>query len=134
MMMRSLLLVVLAIAASAASLQNQRAVFAQDLGAVPQVRPVIAWLSAVKSGDQDQLKLAFSADMQRQFEKDGWSKVLDIYRQSFQRAFGDYALSDFSFEFIGGEDSGHVNVAHNGNQWPAVRVIRENTGWKVNER
>ena len=133
-MMRSLLVVVIALAASVASLQSQSAELAQDAAVIPQVRPVLTWLSAVKSGDPDQLKLAFSASMQRQFERDGWLNVLDRYQDSFQRAFGDYALSDFTFDFVGGGDSGHVTIAHNGNKLPAVSVIRESTGWKVNER
>ena len=43
-------------------------------------------------------------------------------------------VSDFRFEFVGAEDAGHVNIVHKGNNLPAVRVIRESTGWKVNER
>ena len=109
-------------------------VLAQDAEVAPQTRPVLVWLSAVKSGNQDQLKTAFSATMQKQFEQLGWPLVLDNYRQAFQKAFGDYVLADFSFEFVGGEDSGHVNVVHKGNKWPGVLVIRESTGWKVNER
>lgn len=133
-MTRGLLVVVIALAASVVSLQSQSAESAQDAVVIPQARPVLTWLRAVKSGDPDQLKLAFSASMQRQFERDGWSNVLDIYRDSFQRAFGDYALSDFTFEFVGDADSGHVNIAHGGNKWPSILVIRESTGWKVNER
>ena len=107
---------------------------AQDAEVIPQARPVLVWLSAVKSGNQDQLKTAFSAAMQRQFEERGWGNVLMIYQEAFQKAFGDYAVADFSFEFAGGEDRGHVNIMHRGNKWPAVLVIRESTGWKVNER
>jgi hypothetical protein len=107
---------------------------AQDAGGTPQTRPVMVWFSAVSSGNLEQLKTAFSTSMQRQFEQEGWARVLETYQDSFRKAFGDYSLADFRLEFAGGEDRGYVNVLHRGNKLPAVRVVRESTGWKVDER
>ena len=130
----TLVLTLLALLAGWPTMTGQDAVTGRDGGAMPQVRPVLQWLSAVKSGNQDRLKTAFSAPMQRQFEQEGWPGVLRTYRDAFQKAFGDYVLEDFSFEFVGDADRGQVLVMHKGNKLPGVRVIRESTGWKVDER
>ena len=109
-------------------------VSAQNDELIPQARPVSAWFTAVRSGNLEQLKDAFSAAMQRQFDQIGWGEVLAGYQDLFRKAFGDYSLADFRFEFAGGEERGQVNVEHKGNKLPGVRVIRESTGWKVDER
>src|SRR5262245_26467373 len=75
---------------------------------LPQAQPVLVWLSAIKTGDQEQLKTAFSESMRRKLEQEGWARVLTIYQDGFKREFGDYTLDDFTFEFTGGEDSGQV--------------------------
>ena len=107
---------------------------AQDRTLVPQARPVLVWLSAVKAGNQDALKTAFSESMRRQFDQAGWATVLTTYQGVFRKAFGDYALDDFAFDFTGGAESGQVIIVHKGNRLPGVQVIREGTDWKVNER
>ena len=77
--------------------------------------PVVSiWLSAVKNGDQEQLKTAFSESMRRQFDQEGWAKVLMAYQDLFRSAFGDYELEDFSFAFTGGEDRGYVLITFKG--------------------
>jgi hypothetical protein len=101
---------------------------------VPQARPVLTWLSAVKSGDVDQLKAVFSEPMRQRFEQEGWATVLMTYQDGFKVAFGDYRLEDFAFEFTGGEDSGYVTVVHQGTKVPGLRVVKEKNEWKVNER
>lgn len=106
----------------------------QTPASVPQARPVSIWFSAVKNGNQDQLKTAFSESMRRQFDQEGWAKVLMTYQDLFRSAFGDYTLEDFSFAFTGGEDRGHVLVTFKGMAMPGLQVVREETGWKVNER
>ena len=80
------------------------------------------WLSAVKKGDQEQLKTAFSESMRRQFDQEGWAQVLMTYQDLFRSAFGDYTLEDFSFAFTGGEDSGHVLITFKGMVLPGLRV------------
>jgi hypothetical protein len=106
----------------------------QTPSSVPQARPVSIWFSAVKNGNEDQLKTAFSESMRRQFDQEGWAKVLMTYQELFRSAFGDYKLEDFSFAFTGGEDSGAVLVTFKGMVMPGLQVVREETGWKVNER
>ena len=43
-------------------------------------------------------------------------------------------LEDFAFEFSGGEEKGVLSIVHKGKKLPGLRVIKEKTGWKVNER
>ena len=100
----------------------------------PEIQPVIVWFNAIKNGDQEALKTAFSERMRQQFDEIGWAKVLMMYQDGFKQVLGDFKLEDFAFEFTGGEDSGHVAIAHKGTQLPAVQVLREKTGWRVNER
>jgi len=114
----------------AASFQAQD----QAPASVPQARPISVWLTAVKNGDQDQLKTVFSESMRRQFDQEGWANVLMRYQDVFRRVFGDYKLEDFAFAFTGGEDTGQVAITFKGQTVPGLRVVRETTDWKVNER
>jgi hypothetical protein len=101
---------------------------------VPQAQPVVVWFSAVKNGNQEELKTAFSEAMRQRFDQEGWAKVLKTYQDGFKQAFGDYKLEDFTFEFAGGDDKGYVVVVHKGMKLPGVLVVKEKTGWRVNER
>ncbi|HEX5108440.1 MAG TPA: hypothetical protein VFV95_08345 [Vicinamibacterales bacterium] len=101
---------------------------------VPEARPVLMWLDAVKIGDLDRFKTAFSERMRQQFEKQGWATVLMTYQDNFRQAFGDYRLEDFVFQFTGGADSGYVSIVHQGKKLPALSVVKEKNEWKVNER
>ena len=106
----------------------------QAQGTIPQVRPVLTWLTAVKQGDQEALKGAFSVPMRTQFDELGWPKVLATYQQLFRSMFGEYAPDDFSFAFDGGPDSGQVVITYRTKPLPVVQVVREGAEWKVNER
>ena len=105
-----------------------------DKDLVPQAQPVFTWLKAVKNGDQEELKTVFSERMRKQFDEEGWDKVLMTYQDVFKKEFGDYTIEDFAFEFAGGEDEGNVFVVHKGKKLSGPRVIKENGEWKVNER
>lgn len=122
------LVAIAVLAAPPASAQGTAAALA------PQARPVVAWLSAVKSGDEDQLKNAFSTMMRQQFEREGWPAVLSTYRDVFKQAFGDYGVEDFTLTFSGGDDSGRVAIGYKGAKLPSVLVVREGSEWKLNER
>ncbi len=101
----------------------------------PQAQPVFAWLKATKSGDQELLKTVFSDRMRKEFDEEGWGKVLKAYQEVFKEGFGDYRLEDFTFEFTGGEKEGKVSIVHNGKELPGgVQVIREEADWKADER
>jgi hypothetical protein len=94
----------------------------------------MTWLRAVKSGDQEQLKTVFSERTRKQFEEEGWDKVLKMYQEVFNKQFGDYRPEDFAFQFAGGETAGEVFILHKGKKLPGLRVIKEGTAWKVDER
>jgi hypothetical protein len=106
----------------------------QATAIVTQARPVLTLLSAVKAGDLERLKSAFSEPMRQRFDREGWASVLTTYQSGFKEAFGDYRLEDFAFAFTGGEDSGNVTVVHQGTKLPDLRVVKEKNEWKVNER
>jgi len=101
---------------------------------VPPARPVFGLLQAVKDEDRERLKTVFSEAMRKSLEKEGWDKVLKSYQKVFEKEFGDYKLEDFTFEYIGGGEEGQVLVEHKGKKLPGLRVIRERTDWKINER
>jgi len=128
--------VVLALLTATVLVRPDMCAAAQDTAQaiVPEARPVFNWLNAVKNGDQDQLKTVFSEQMRQRFDEQGWAKVLTTYQDGFKKEFGDYELDDFVFEFTGGEDSGQVTVVYRGKKLPGLRVVKEKTDWKVNER
>jgi hypothetical protein len=103
-------------------------------GLIAPARPVFSLLKAVKDGDQERLKEVFSEGVRKMFDEEGWDKVLQTYREVFGKEFGDYGLEDFAFQYTGGEREGKVVVEHKGKKLPGLRVIKEPTGWKVNER
>ncbi|MGH9970397.1 MAG: hypothetical protein ACREBG_21755 [Pyrinomonadaceae bacterium] len=100
----------------------------------PHARPVFTWLKAVKERDQKQLKTVFSERMRKLFDKEGWHKTMKTYQKVFKDLFGDYKLEDFAFEFAGEEDKGKVSILYKGTELPGLRVIKESTDWKVDER
>jgi len=101
---------------------------------VPQAKPVITLLKAVKEGDQKQLQSAFSEKIRAQYEKVGWDKVLQQHQEGFQTAFGDYTLDDFTYEYKGDKEKGGVSVVHKDKPAPTLSVIKEDAEWKLNER
>jgi hypothetical protein len=101
---------------------------------IPQSRPVAVLLKAVKDANTEQLKTAFSENMRRRFDTEGWEKVLKTYQDAFMKEFGDYKPEDFSYQFAGGENAGSVSIRYRGRTLPALRVIKEGNEWKVDER
>ena len=94
-------------------------------GAIPpHARPVAVWLTAVKDGDQDQLKTVFSERMRRQFDSEGWDNVMRTYQEVFNRAFGTYRPEDFSFQFKGDDNRGIVSIAYKGRTLSGLQVIK----------
>jgi hypothetical protein len=100
----------------------------------PQTKPVSAWLQAVRTGDKAQLKTVFSQRMQIRHAEMGWDKVMKAYQNVFKEEFGDYKLENFTFEFEGNEQTGKVSIVRKGKKLPGLRVIKEGSDWKVNER
>jgi len=104
---------------------------------IPQARPIFALLEAVKNSDQKQLKTVFCEMGRKEFELEGWDKVLAIYQEYFKKAFGDYKLEDFTFEYKRFEDEdfmGMVSITRKGKKFGELMVIKENAVWKMAER
>lgn len=99
----------------------------------PQAKPVFTLLKAVKSGDQELLRTAFSVRMQTGLDDNGWDELLKTYQESFKKEFGEYKLDEFTFEFTGTETEGQVSVVHKGKDLPGLYVIKEKASWKLNE-
>ncbi len=56
------------------------------------------------------------------------------YQDAFKEQFGEYKLTEFTFEYEGSEMKGRVAIARNGNALGKLHVIYENGVWKMNER
>ena len=72
--------------------------------------------------------------MKARLEKDGWERVLEVYRKVWKDAFGDYDMSEFTFSFRGDDRSGEVVITFREKELPGLRVTREGDQWKVDER
>ena len=101
---------------------------------LPHVRPVAVWLAAVKDADQERLKTVFSESIRRQFDREGWDKVMKTYQEIFMMEFGDYRLEDFVFDFEGDGNRGTVSIVYKGRPLPGLRVVNEKNEWKIDER
>ncbi len=100
----------------------------------PQARPIRTWLRSVKDGDEKKLETVFSAELRKQIAAGGWDKALKTYQIVFKQEFGNYELEDFEFAFTGDERKGKVSIVYKKKKLPGLRVIKEGTVWKVNER
>ena len=99
---------------------------------IPQAQPIVKLLKAVKEGDQEQLKPAFSERMRAKFDKEGWDKALQAYQKYFKEEFGDYKLEDFAFDY---KEQGGVSIVYKGKTLRGgMSVLLEKDVWKINER
>jgi hypothetical protein len=101
---------------------------------IPQARPFLLLLEAVKMRDEHKLKTVHSERIKEGLEKKGWASVMKQYQDAFKEQFGEYKLKEFTFEYEGNEMKGRVAIAHNGNALGKLPVIYENGVWKMNER
>jgi len=100
----------------------------------PQAQPVAALLKAVRTQDPQLLKTVFSTNLRKEMELQGLESVLKVYERVFEDQFGKYDPGDFRFQYQGDADEGKVFVLYQGKRAPGLRVIREEGGWKVDER
>ena len=101
---------------------------------IPQARPFLLLLEAVKNGDEHKLKTVHSERIKEGLEKKGWSNVMKQYQDAFKKEIWEYKLKEFTFEYEGSEMKGRVAIARNGNAIGKLHVIYENGIWKMNER
>ena len=98
-----------------------------------QTQPLFLWFQAVKLGDSEQLECVFSRQQIDKFNGEDWGNLLHQYQKVSAHDFGDYQLEDLVFEYRGGSNSGEVMVVHNGNNYGAIKVVKEGSLWKVDE-
>ncbi len=101
---------------------------------IPQARPFLLLLEAVKNEDEQKLKTVHSERIKEGLEKKGWANVMKQYQGAFKQQFGEYKLKEFTFEYEGSEMKGRVAIARNGYALSKLHVIYENGVWKMNER
>ncbi len=105
----------------------------------PQQFQVVAQqLKAVSDREMALFRQAYSKRMQHQIEElHTWDEVLEQYRRSLSNAFGDWKPDDFSFQYEQTTaDSGKVLFIFRGEKPEvdvALRVVREEGAWKVDE-
>ena len=109
------------------------AVSAQD-ARVPEAAPLVAVLEAAKTGDLATFKNAYSSRIRDDAAQGDWPKNLAEAQANLTRMFGDYRLADFGFAFAGGSERGRVTLIYKGQPQFDLAVIREDGGWKLDER
>jgi len=110
----------------------------QEGDVIPQARPIVRLLKAVKNSDVEALKTVWSEHLISQVNPSGadelWKKILDSYKQVFEKEFGEYEITDFKFEFKGDVEKGKVVIIFRDEKEPDLLVVKEGNEWKVNER
>jgi len=100
----------------------------------PQAAPLLAVLEAAKTGDLSTFKNAYSSRIRDDAAQGDWSKNLAEAHSNLTRMFGDYRLADFGFAFAGDSERGRVALSYKGQPQFDLAVIREDGGWKLDER
>ena len=98
------------------------------------IRPVMQMLIAVRDGDIELFKAAYSARLRRDFENEGWDRVFERYRSLIRSELGQYTLSDFVLSAHVKSDWATVGIKHQGRTLPSISLARENDAWRIDER
>ncbi|MFH0792449.1 MAG: hypothetical protein V2A74_00290, partial [bacterium] len=99
-----------------------------------EVRPVATLIIAVRQNDVNLFKSVYSSRMKSVLEKTGWKIGLGKYRKTFSEEFGEYQLDDFTLSYSGDGNAGLVYITFKNKQMGELRVIREDSVWKLNEK
>ena len=102
---------------------------------IPQAEPVVNQLLAAKKSDPELLKSVFSKEVIRRIESldREWPEVLRMYSDLWSETFGDYDVDNFYYRFEGDESKGTVHITYKV-ELPGLNVVKEESGWKINER
>ena len=106
----------------------------QMSGVSPEARPVATLLLAVQKNDMGAFKSLYSSRMKPIVGEQGWKVALEKYRTLFAEEFGNYQLADFAFSYSGDSTSGHVHITFRDKQMGELRVTREDSEWKLDEK
>jgi hypothetical protein len=99
-----------------------------------EAAPIIAVLKAIKESDIKAFRNAYCERIREDKDQGDWEKNLKEAQGNLKKLYGDYDLKEFAFSFDGDADKGKVSITHKGNKSVALRVIKEDGEWKVNER
>ena len=97
-------------------------------------KTVRGWIRAVKLGDKAGFKTAFSEQMQRTHDAQGWDEMLTAYQTRWKEEFNDYKVDDFRFRFDGDQAKGKVIVSYKSEDQPPLAVKNEGGSWKIDQQ
>ena len=101
---------------------------------IPQAAPMIAVLRAASASDAQGFRAAYSKRIRESDDQAEWSKNVREAGANLKKMYGDYKVEDFAFSFDGGADKGKLTVEHRDAKTIALAVVREDDGWKLDER
>lgn len=99
----------------------------------PQQQLGIDLATSIKQGDKEQFKKLFSQNQLRQLIDDGLENNFVTYQQFFFDRYGNYQLSDFSFNFQGASNSGKLYFFFKGKRKGEKDIVWENGRWVFSE-
>jgi hypothetical protein len=80
---------------------------------IPQAVPVVALLRSVEESDE---------------------VLFAHYRLGFDNGFGEHALDEFSFRFVGTADAGAATITIHKGDLPSLKVAKSGKSWKLGKR
>lgn len=110
-----------------------------------EVKPVSNWFRSVQTSDLALFRSVWSETMLTRMpaldDEEKWKEALRKYATAWERAFGAYQLSDFSFTYAGDGEKGVVTIdfrstrlPESPRKLPGIRVVKEPAGWRIDER
>ena len=94
--------------------------------------PARVWLDAIVNDDSGLLKTAYSDQVAS--EDEDWQSRMQKYRQQLADDLGDVDPHQFSFGFLTSLDQdGEVHVSYKDKEYRVFRIIRQETGWRLDE-
>jgi hypothetical protein len=107
---------------------------AQSGVALEEAAPMISILRAVQISDIDSFQQAYSKEIREDKEQGDWKKNMTEAQKNMARIFGAYRLADFSFSFKGSREKGVLTVQFKMDKTINLKVVKEEAGWKLDER
>ena len=102
---------------------------------IPEAKPVSDFFSASKTGDIALIKSAYSENMKNRIgsSDEEWKAFTKKYQDYWPAFFGEYDLNNLHYRFEGNDSKGIIYVTYKV-ELPGLMVIKEKSGWKINER
>lgn len=94
--------------------------------------PARVWLNAIVNDDSSLLKTAYSDEVASKTED--WQSRLEEYRQQLEKDLGEFDRHQFDFGSLTSWDQeGEIDVSYKGKEYRTFKIIREQTGWRLDE-